>query len=69
MTAIKPQMVSQPENPQSELDLWLKEAVAPAYDEILADPSRARPADRVLQALHSRSQKTVVPASSSVVPA
>ena len=46
-------------NPQreAEVEKWLHEVVGPIYDRMKADPSRAIPAEQVLQHLEARRQR------------
>lgn len=39
------------------IERWLREAVAPAYDRVQADPSRGIPAERIVRNLRTRHAK------------
>lgn len=43
------------------IERWLREEVAPVYDAMLKDPSRAIPADRVLRTIRTRHAKRSKP--------
>ena len=42
---------------EAAVERWLREDVAPVYDAMQADPSRAIPADQVRQTLRARHEK------------
>ena len=39
---------------EAAVERWLREKVAPVYDAMQAEPSRAIPADQVVAAIHAR---------------